>query len=504
MTEQLDVNGAPSIGIEHCNGVEGMNTPPSQQPELPLRMFISYKQKDKKAAVRIKDVLSQFGAGNIDVFVSNDEQPGQAWRELILDHLIEAHVLVFLYTDPKSQWDWCLYETGYFDGRQGPTERNRRLYVLHRREDPPSGPFLGLQTVPINTSDNPDNTDLEAFLKTVFEQATSRPVNPYWNRGNYSELVDAFSAPFRQDVGPRERKEYVRQLTFRLTTGTATQASLNAGLIPPNTMVSGNEKSFQLFGFDSERDRSWQDLEDFWQRSSSPVSGSVDGSTDPDPRILWVEHLAQKMLAAIKAEIFDDGLPLFRSPSPSFQSRAEGLFRPSLARYSLYPDAYVFDVIFVDVPPELATASRGPLTTVGILLRLAHMSRFGFIEPTARDVNRHKSAEIPKISREMWRRLHSITAESYIQDIHTEEDVLLAFEEDSELQTEIKQSLELWKNTVAPALNNAVEANDKDRLLEALEKVSKVNWQFHRACAQRYLEIVEQHYQKGTGPLNAV
>jgi hypothetical protein len=86
-------------------------------------------QKDRAATDTIKKILLRFGAYSIKVFVSGDEQAGIQWRENVLKELREAHILIFLYTDPESRWDWCLYETGYFDARQDPEELNRRLYV---------------------------------------------------------------------------------------------------------------------------------------------------------------------------------------------------------------------------------------------------------------------------------------------------------------------------------------------------------------------------------------
>ena len=147
--------------------LESSTSLPGQQPSPPLRVFISYKEKDRAATLDIKKMLLRIGGGNIRVFVSGDEPAGIQWREGVLNELREAHILIFLYTDPEARWDWCLYETGYFDAKQNPAELDRRLYVLHGREVPPSGPFLGLNTVPIDTSAKPDDTKLKAFLEGV-------------------------------------------------------------------------------------------------------------------------------------------------------------------------------------------------------------------------------------------------------------------------------------------------------------------------------------------------
>jgi hypothetical protein len=496
-TQQLELNGGLSSGPDMTT--DSRTPQPDRLPEPPLRVFISYKKKDHAATDTIKQILLRIGASSIKVFVSGDEPAGIQWRENVLKGLREAHILIFLYTDPESRWDWCLYETGYFDARQDPEELNRRLYVLHRREDPPSGPFLGLNTVPIDVSDGRHDTELKDFLEELFEGSTSPAVNPNWDAGGCNDLVTAFAAPFRchEEVAPPQ--EYVRKLTFRLAKESATEADLNAGRIPADAVVSGNEKSFELFGFGTAATRSWNKLEEKWHRH---IPTAPEGSMSPDPATLWVENVAQKMLAAIHEEDFDDGLPLFFSHFAGTRERA--LFRPSLARLAVYSDAYEFDIVFVDIPPECAASSAGPLSTVSSLVRLAHMFRFGWIELTARDLVNRPRDEIPEIARDMHRRLSSITAESFNQGIRTEQAALLAFDDGSPLQLEVKKAMEAWKSTVAPQLDRSLRDRDTDGLLHALREASVVNWQFHRACAQRYCDIVTKHWQEASGPFVSV
>jgi TIR domain len=468
-----------------------------QQPSPPLRVFISYKEKDRAATLDIKKALLRIGGGNIRVFVSGDEPAGIQWREGVLNELRQAHILIFLYTDPEARWDWCLYETGYFDARQHPDELDRRLYVLHGCEVPPSGPFLGLNTVAVDTSAKPDDTGLKRFLEILFERSTNPAVNPYWDEGGCVDLVTALAAPFRGRKALAPPDEYVRRLTFRLTKEAATEAALREGRIPADAMVTGTKKTFELFGLRAAK--TWQDLEKSWYRK---ISLPADGNTCQDPVALWVESVAEKMLEAINGEDFDDGLPLFFSQFA--KTRAQALFRPSLARLAAYSDCYEFDIVFVDVPPELAAMSEGPLTTVGGLLRLAHMFRFGWVEATAKEVINRPPAELADVARNAGRRLRSITAESFNQGIRTEQAVLLAFEEGSALQTEIKQAIKEWHETVYPEIDKSFGDKHTARILDALKKASAINWQFHRACAKRYCEIIEKHWGEGCGPLDPV
>src|SRR5262245_64540544 len=100
------------------------------------------------------------------------------------------------------------------------------------------------------------------------------------------------------------------------------------------------------------------------------------------------------MWAAIQGEEFGDGLPLFYCYFT--RNEGEALFRPSLARMVERGDGYDFDVVFVDLPVETASVSAGALTPLASLLRLAHMFRFGWIEPYAADVSENPGTEIPR------------------------------------------------------------------------------------------------------------
>ena len=130
------------------------------------------------------------------------------------------------------------------------------------------------------------------------------------------------------------------------------------------------------------------------------------------------------------------------------------------------------------------------------------MFRFGWIELTARDIVNRPRDEFDDYARDMRRRLSSITAESFNQGIRTEQAVLQAFDEGSPLQLEVKQAMEAWTSKVAPQFDRSLRERDTAGLLDALRAASVVNWQFHRACAQRYCDIVTKHSREASGPLD--
>jgi TIR domain len=481
------------------SALPALQSSPAASFPLPLKVFISYKQKDFSAAEHIRQQLERIGGNGIQVFVSGDDnvvQAAQEWRSVILKNLREAHVLLFLYTDPSLHWDWCLYETGYFDGRQDPQQLDRRLYLLHRGDISPVGPFLGLKTVPVLSKDDPDDKKLKSFLQIVFVKSTDPPVNPNWDKPDCADLLAAFKEPFGGTTTFKPIS-FIRRLTYRVAKGTATEASLQAGRIPPDARVYGTRESFGLFNLYTDAERRWEELESQWRRK---VPRPADGG-EVDSVTLWVGNLAAKMLAAIRHERADDGLPLFYCP---FMRRSEqALFRPALAQMTEYANAFEFDVVFVDMAEEMSARSAGPLTTVGILLRLSHMFRFGWIEPMDRALVEAMPNELSAIKAEMLRRLNSITAESFNQGLRTEAAVLQAFE-DSSSREQAESAMNCWKEKIAPmfegAGNEVAPETARAALRDVLKEASTVNWQFHRACALRYAELVEEYAAANKDP----
>ncbi|HEX5243543.1 MAG TPA: toll/interleukin-1 receptor domain-containing protein, partial [Tepidisphaeraceae bacterium] len=81
-----------------------------------LRLFISHKSADRDLAKKFKDRLVILGFRDSEVYLAEEIQPGDSWHDDIMKALRESHALIFLYTDPSHDWDWCLFECGFFAG----------------------------------------------------------------------------------------------------------------------------------------------------------------------------------------------------------------------------------------------------------------------------------------------------------------------------------------------------------------------------------------------------
>ena len=92
------------------------------------------------------------------------------WAAQIWDNLKKADWLLLLYTDPSEEWDWCLFEAGFFAGCT--TEKEGRLVCLHTTDVPPPMPLQGWQSVSITEEDKMEN-----FLKDLYTGINQELIN---------------------------------------------------------------------------------------------------------------------------------------------------------------------------------------------------------------------------------------------------------------------------------------------------------------------------------------
>src|SRR5262249_14709855 len=116
-----------------------------------VRIFISHKAEDAEAAREIGKQFIAYGQGRLRVFRSEEVPTGAKWRPALFEELARADRLILLYTDPHQEWNWCLYESGFFDGKQFP-DSTKRLVVLHDESVVPPDPLTHFQTVRVSRS----------------------------------------------------------------------------------------------------------------------------------------------------------------------------------------------------------------------------------------------------------------------------------------------------------------------------------------------------------------
>lgn len=130
----------------------------------PLRLFIISKSHDWRFVADLASVLKGTFGSSIEPFGATSSPVGERWHNTIERNLTNAEAVIVLYTRVHEKWEWPAYEAGVFSGK-GDANRNR-VFVLHRREEPPQGPLAMHRAVAV---DNPP--ELHEFLRNLFSSA---------------------------------------------------------------------------------------------------------------------------------------------------------------------------------------------------------------------------------------------------------------------------------------------------------------------------------------------
>lgn len=87
-----------------------------------IEVFISHRKKDQAIALYLKQTLSFWSQGKIEVHVCEEILVGEEWRNWIDKRISRSNILIFLYTSETADWSWCLYEIGLFRNPKMPTD----------------------------------------------------------------------------------------------------------------------------------------------------------------------------------------------------------------------------------------------------------------------------------------------------------------------------------------------------------------------------------------------
>lgn len=108
------------------------------------RIFISHRHEDAAIAEFMRNELQKISKGSLLVFISEDIDSGEDWRDQIVNELNKADYLFLIYSDPGEDWSWCFYEVGFFHHKVGGDVRGR-IFCFHQPESPVPSQISHLQ-----------------------------------------------------------------------------------------------------------------------------------------------------------------------------------------------------------------------------------------------------------------------------------------------------------------------------------------------------------------------
>jgi hypothetical protein len=328
-----------------------------------LSIFLSHLSSDRQAVEKLEEVFESRAGGKLQFFVAEAISAGKEWLKEIKDQLLSADFLFLLYTDPHADWDWCLYETGLFDGVKLSTELDgdskKRIIVFHSpvASRPPQLGYL--QAV------RADRAGLETFLRDFFGSTEitglSEPLSADYVKWPDQVAHDAkcLSQLFSAKVGGKVKqigpaRYYGNHLMLQLQNAEQF-AHPEIQNIPEEAKIEGDDDAFRIFGMDNKppRESHWT-----WGDLLARCKEFEDG--------YWIEELTQILCKACK------GLE-FAPVESTFQNPHTGrIYRPVVFRRDALTDgSLVFHLLFVDQVASGSAKAREPYATLLSALNLS-------------------------------------------------------------------------------------------------------------------------------------
>ncbi|HTS16822.1 MAG TPA: toll/interleukin-1 receptor domain-containing protein [Verrucomicrobiae bacterium] len=324
------------------------------------QVFISHKAADGSMIGGIRQKIQATG---IRVFASSFEA-GKQWRSRIYKELRASKFLLFFYTDTTVRYDWCFFETGFFDAVKKCThDAGKTIVVLCAKGVPIPSPLQDLQAVEVEPQDRSENLALEALLRQILHHA--RDLDSLNSRDQMDALKGACLKPFQ--TGSTRVQPFGDRLKLKFEES-AVRKLLAKGEIDSNVTASG---ALELFGFGRGTTTNWKSLTAHLESVSMTMPW-------PGSAVQWAAHLGKMLRLALNCVEESDWVPLYYSAA-SVQSERR-VYRPLLLHVTHYSDgSKEFDLHFVLIPREAYPDIPGDLGPLWAMFDMIRAFRFGML-----------------------------------------------------------------------------------------------------------------------------
>jgi hypothetical protein len=433
---------------------------------MPRNIFISHKVKDRVAAEEIRSGLSLYGGGSLNIFVSERIEAGVIWSQEIREHLKKANWLILLYTDPSEEWDWCLFEAGFFAGCA--EDEKCRLVCLHTMDVAPPSPLQRWQSVPVT-----DGAQLEKFLKELYVGINPELISsPEMLRTLADKIGGALSVKVRRKVKSYWNTKYVT-------------ISMNAEQIK-ELKETGRTPAGALCGL-----KESESLNIFGHGTEECTMHTLEQGLHKQYKEMWLKSLGDCLKAASQNKRpIPKILPLY---SPS-QKKDFHVILHCLDKFS--DGSYDFYLLFVEKMPENEEAQGRQLRNLGNMLKLGRSFRWKVLTKYRRELSILKTQtgveqKIEECLEKIGWSMDWVIGESQRLDILTPEDVLKIFK-DEEAKQKISDSLtKVWPQLFV-RVNEGIKAKDINKVFDALDGMLKANKEYMILAAGRYQELLQE------------
>jgi hypothetical protein len=389
-----------------------------------------------------------------------------SWADEIFDKLKRADWLLLLYTDPSEEWDWCLFEAGFFARSIKGTEK--RLICLHTLEDPPPMPVQGWKTVPVT-----DGKEMERFLKFLFMDINPKLTE---SKDKLQQLADLIAKAFQLEVRRMiKSKWYTKYVTLSMNAAQV-QELKETGRVPTDVLCGLKEnESLYLFGYgsgDCEMDKLEEGLDEHYKES-------------------WLKALSESLRAASLNKTPIPRIPILYSSS---LERHYHVILHCLRRFS--DGSLEFYLLFIEKIPENEMEQGQELQRLGNMLKLGRAFRWQILTKFLREISvlmqrKDMEKEIEHCFENLRFSMDWVVGESQRLDILTGDDVVKTFEKEEDIQAIDNAMKNIWPK-VFEDLYAGIEETDLAKVHHALEGMLEANKDYMIRAARRYAELMEK------------
>jgi hypothetical protein len=422
-----------------------------------INVFFSYKAKDEKTAKAVVDVLRKNSAGKLAITYQADfteNISGKLWRDKITTEICKANWFILLLPDPGDDWDWCLFETGIFEGQQTTADR---LICLHHPDISVPNPIEGYHAVAAVPS------EVEKFLRMVFVNDNPLygldPVNPALTE-NLPELsdkiVEAISPP-RKNLVKQPLMPWI-EMCVDNPQGMIQMEDLNRAVIR-----YANKDALDLFDFLDQPD-TWGDLVEVIEKFSNDNRWQNE-----------LFHVVRKIGSGRR----------FEQIQAVFNTASDKIYKPvvcAIDRVGRKGKIDTFQIGFIEEVGAINTTGiPTELSTLATTLRYAFRFRWEILEKfTPIDLN---DDDIIALDNALQRIEHD--AES--RGVSDEASLKSLFPAES---NEISQMYRVWYSLRNPdgtgELDIAIQDRDAKKVKAILNELAPMNQRFLNMTAERF------------------
>jgi hypothetical protein len=440
-----------------------------------LKIFLSHKHTDRHKASEIKRLIEE-DVENLEIFVSQQIERGSEWLPRVYDELRDAKWLILLYTDPNHEWDWCLYEAGFFAAHEN-QDKTRRLICLFPPDIDAPSPLQGWQFVPASDPSGDQDHHLIDFLKDLYKSSPSIGEPPIAaKRATNDEKLRTIAKGLSDVIGPGPGSilvhRYLSHATLTLTHGMV-ESLRETGTIPNDAEVEMSDSALNLLGLDVKVGQSWKWREVLSQFQLEPPK--------------WVECFGRAMRAAESRVGFAKVLPVFASP---FDNRK---YVPVFDQYQLLNNnKRKFTLVFVEESGEDDPRPTSNTGTIGMLLMMAIRFRWGVLIPYINKLRQGGGGWNEKLVVETLDNLRSaidkVLGEAAEAGYLAQEVVMEAFDTNED-RSAIAEMFARWY-PIQQQLFESIQSRNSGQVLVLLEKVFELNRHFMVLTSKRHYELL--------------